>query len=245
MHCGRRRVVANAAGIERIDTRSWNIVQNFLRTWISSPVGIRKKNPESLRDLANALMMGGFAMQALKSSRPAPGAEHQFSHLWEMQNHIHDGKAPSHGFKAGNGKRVSLVFYEGLPGMDRDFFVMESALDRWPSVEDLDDRTAKLLGPGELGDTGRREICAKYMHREEPGRELIDFRENRPVLKDRLRAHLLSFADARLKRDHLRRSYGQAYFIRRSFAVLDFAALWGLTDSLLDGLSAPGGSMHR
>ena len=46
-------------------------------------------------------MFGGFAMQSSKSSRPASGAEHQFSHLWDMQHHTHNGVAPSHGFKVG------------------------------------------------------------------------------------------------------------------------------------------------
>jgi len=35
---------------------------------------------------------------------PRLGAEHQFSHLWDMQHHTHDGSAPSHGFKVAIGR---------------------------------------------------------------------------------------------------------------------------------------------
>ena len=33
------------------------------------------------------LLLGGLAMQINKSSRPTSGAEHQFSHLWNMEHH--------------------------------------------------------------------------------------------------------------------------------------------------------------
>ena len=62
----------------------------------------------------NGLMMSGFAMQAARSSRPASGAEHQFSHLWDMQHHTHEGVAPSHGFKVGIGTLASIALYEEL-----------------------------------------------------------------------------------------------------------------------------------
>jgi glycerol-1-phosphate dehydrogenase [NAD(P)+] len=250
-------ILADGAGIEPIDQRSWDTVQKFLRSWVSSPAGIRKRNPESLRNLVNGLMMGGFAMQALQSSRPASGAEHQFSHLWDMQQHTHNGHAPSHGFKVAIGTLASIALYGALLGFDDESFSIEDALDRWPSMADLDARIAELLGPGELGEIGRREVREKYMDREELGRKLTQVRENWPALTRRLRAHLLSFAEARdmlaeagcpiepeaigIDRDRLRRSYSQAYFIRRRFTVLDFAAMWGLSGPLVDALFAAGG----
>ena len=39
----------------------------------------------ALERLVEGLVMSGLAMQAHASSRPASGAEHQFSHLWEME----------------------------------------------------------------------------------------------------------------------------------------------------------------
>jgi len=53
--------------------------------------------------LVEGLMLGGFAMESARSSRVASGAEHMFSHTWDMQHHTHKGHAPSHGFKVGIG----------------------------------------------------------------------------------------------------------------------------------------------
>lgn len=53
-------------------------------------------------------------MQWSKSSRPASGAEHQFSHLWDMEGHVHQGLAPSHGFKVGLATLAIASLYEEL-----------------------------------------------------------------------------------------------------------------------------------
>jgi glycerol-1-phosphate dehydrogenase [NAD(P)+] len=250
-------ILADGAGIEAIDPRSWDTVQKFLRSWVSSPAGVRRRDPESLRNLVNGLMMGGFAMQALKSSRPASGAEHQFSHLWDMQNHTHNGMAPSHGFKVGIGTLASIGLYEALLDLDADSLSVGEALDRWPSLAEIEARIAEVLGSGELAEIGRREMREKYIDRDELARKLPQIREAWPTLKGRLRSHLLSFTEARdmlaeagcptepaqigIDRDRLRRSYSQAYFIRRRFTVLDFAAMWRLSGPLVDGLFGPSG----
>jgi glycerol-1-phosphate dehydrogenase [NAD(P)+] len=84
-------------------TDVWNTVQEHLPEWTASPGGVARGEPGCLRRLVVGLMMSGFAMQAAQSSRPASGADHQFSHLWDMQHHEHNGAAPSHGFKVGIG----------------------------------------------------------------------------------------------------------------------------------------------
>jgi glycerol-1-phosphate dehydrogenase [NAD(P)+] len=250
-------ILADGAGIEPIDSQSWGMVQTHLRTWVSSPAGVRAGNPESLRNLVNGLMMSGFAMQTLRSSRPASGAEHQFSHLWDMQSHTHNGRAPSHGFKVGIGTLASIALHEALLARGEDSFSISDALDCWPSLEELEAQIARVLGHGELGELGRRETRAKYLRRDELRKILVRLRENWPALKARLATHLYSFAETRdmlaeagcptepegigIERERLRHSYCQASFIRRRFTVLDFAAIWGLTDSLLDALFASDG----
>ncbi len=94
-------IVAEAAGDEPIDHSVWATVQEFLPFWVEQPGRNAGGEAESLARLLVGLMMSGFAMQAARSSRPASGAEHQFSHLWDMQHHTHKGIAPSHGFKVG------------------------------------------------------------------------------------------------------------------------------------------------
>jgi glycerol-1-phosphate dehydrogenase [NAD(P)+] len=75
---------------------------------------VRDGKIEALHNLTVGLMMTGFAMQAACSSRPASGAEHQFSHLWDMEHHTHNGRIPSHGFKVGIGSLASTALYESL-----------------------------------------------------------------------------------------------------------------------------------
>jgi len=45
-----------------------------------------------------------------------------------------------------------------------------------------------------------------------------------------------------ISRDRLRRSYEEAYCIRRRFTVLDFATRLGVFESALDELFGPGGA---
>ena len=93
-------------------------------------------------------------MQAARSSRPASGAEHQFSHLWDMQHHTHDGVAPSHGFKVGIGTLASLALYEVLLRRDVEHLDVDAAVARWPSLERVEARITAVLGSGELAAKG-------------------------------------------------------------------------------------------
>jgi glycerol-1-phosphate dehydrogenase [NAD(P)+] len=116
-------ILADALGAERIDDRAWAIVQGGLRDSLADPAGAREGNEDAIGPLVEGLMLGGFAMQWSKSSRPASGAEHQFSHLWDMEHHVHRGEAPSHGFKVGVATLAVTRIYEQL--LAHDF----SALD--------------------------------------------------------------------------------------------------------------------
>ena len=102
-------ILADALGAEPIDPRAWAIVQGGLRDALADPAGARAGQESAIAPLVEGLMLGGFAMQWSKSSRPASGAEHQFSHLWDMEHHTHQGSAPSHGFKVGIATRNARV----------------------------------------------------------------------------------------------------------------------------------------
>ena len=55
----------------------------------------------ALGRFVEGLMLGGFAMQDMQSSRPASGAEHMFSHLLEMRDHTFRGEIVPHGIQVG------------------------------------------------------------------------------------------------------------------------------------------------
>ena len=251
-------IVADAAGVEPIVPAVWDTVQHFLHTSIESPGGIARSETEPLRRLVNGLMMGGFAMQAAKSSRPASGAEHQFSHLWDMQHHTHDGAAPSHGFKVGIGTLASIALYEDLLSRDFGCFDIERAVAAWPSLDELNAKIAKLLCSGDLADTAREETRTKYPKQGELRHQLQRLRAAWPDLTARLRRQLIPFGQAQamlhaagcpsepeqigISRDRLRLSYEQALFIRRRFTVLDLAHCAGVLESSLEKLFGSGGA---
>ena len=87
-------LVADALGAEAIDRkRGISCKGDCARWWpIRRACGAAAARPSG--GLTEGLMLGGFAMQSAQASRPASGAEHQFSHLWDMQHHSITGKLP-------------------------------------------------------------------------------------------------------------------------------------------------------
>lgn len=248
-------LAADAAGVEPVDERAWATVQGRLRTWVSDPAGVRRGDPEAIRRLTVGLMMGGFAMQATQSSRPASGAEHQFSHLWDMQHHTHQGAAPSHGFKVGIGTLASTALYEELLPSDLNELDIEKLVSDWPPADDYVSRTAATLG--DLAPLAAEELRAKHPTPAALREQLVRLRSGWPTLRTRLTRQLIPFAEVRdmlreagapyepeqigVGRDRLRASYPPAYAIRRRFTVFDLAVRTGLWDDCLAGIFGVGG----
>src|SRR5207253_11380784 len=91
------------------------------------PVGVRNGDAGAVEKLTEGLLLGGFAMQAAQSSRPASGAEHQFSHLWDME-HATDA---SHGFNVGVATVAVARFYEELIELPLQQLDVDAACEAW------------------------------------------------------------------------------------------------------------------
>jgi glycerol-1-phosphate dehydrogenase [NAD(P)+] len=250
-------IVADALGAEPIDSQAWAIVQGRLREMVADPTGVPGREPAVLGQLVEGLMLGGFAMQSAKSSRPASGAEHQFSHLWDMQHHTHNGQAPSHGFKVAIGTLAVTALYEGLLELPLEQLDIEACCAAWPDPETWCRRAAELLGDGELATGAEKELRAKHSMPRQLHEQLAKLRTTWPELKQRLRAQLLPLTTLQqmlreanaptepehigITRERLRRSYWQAFCIRRRFTVLDLAVRTGRLDSVLDCIFGPMG----
>ena len=250
-------IVADALGAEAIETQAWNIVQGRLREMISDAPGVLSRTPEAIERLVEGLMLGGFAMQSAQSSRPASGAEHQFSHLWDMQHHTHNGAAPSHGFKVGIATLAVTALYERLFELPLDQVDVERCVATWPELDDWAKRARTLLGEGELSDSAIKEIQAKHCTREQLLEQLTTLRKCWRELREQLRSQLLPLATLRqllrevgaptepeqigISRERLRDSYWQAWCVRRRFTVLDLAARTGVLDDCLKEIFGSGG----
>jgi glycerol-1-phosphate dehydrogenase [NAD(P)+] len=242
-------IIADALAIEPIDRTAWELVQVPLIESLADPAGVRRGDVGAIARLTEGLMMGGFAMQWTKTSRPASGAEHQFSHLWDMQHHTHDGAAPSHGFKVAVGTLAVARFYEALLSMRLEELNVDRAVAAWPTAKETEAEIVALLGEGELAEKARLEMSAKCVTPEELRERLERLREVWPMQRERLRRHLpaadrlaemLASVGAPtapeqigISRERLRSSFRQAYLIRRRFTVLDLAAQAGVFEECM------------
>ncbi len=251
-------ILAEAAGEEAIDGAAWDTVQTFLPSWSEMPGGIARADPGRLRRLTAGLMMTGFAIQASRSSRPASGAEHQFSHLWDMQRETHDASTPSHGFQVGIGTLASLGLYDVLlrTGMV-EVVDLDAAAAAWPSLARTEARIQSLFATGELAAKALDETRAKHPTREALRVQLERLGNTWPEIRERLAGHLLPFQRAAamlreagcpttperigISSERLRASYEQAYYIRRRYTVLDFAMRLSIFHAAVSRLFGPAG----
>lgn len=243
-------ILADALGEEPISQFPWDAVQAHLRDWMQNPAGVRTGDFETIRRLSIALMMSGFAMQSALTSRPASGAEHQFSHLWDMEGHKHNGQSPSHGFKVGIGSLASIALYEALARQPIETLDVDAAVKRWPDAMANDAEIAELFAHDEMKQKAYEESRVKLVSREVVRAQLEWLKADWPEISRRLTAQLIPHAEFRdllkdagapyvsesigIDRDRLRRSYRQAYHIRRRFTILDVARRAGLMEAALD-----------
>jgi glycerol-1-phosphate dehydrogenase [NAD(P)+] len=243
-------LLADALGVEPLHPQAWHVAQSRLRELVSQPEGVRAGSVQSLQLLLEGLMLGGFAMQAAKSSRAASGAEHQFSHLWDMQHHTFNGKAPSHGFKVGIGTLAASALYEQILAHPLEKLDVNDCCSNWPDEASRERMARELFQEPELITVALNESRAKSVDTAALRAQLSDLRKIWPNLRDKLRQQLLPFPEIKqmlqaagapvepeqigISRERLRESFRAAWFIRRRFTILDLVVRAGLLDACLD-----------
>src|SRR5204862_4746027 len=126
------------------------------------------------------------AMQAACSSRPVSGADHQFSHLWDMEHHTHQGITPSHGFKVGIGALASISLYEAALGLEIEKLDIENTVRAWPSRKAVEDEIAELFPAPELRRKALLESGEKCIDRDALRCQLELLKCQWPTIRDRL-----------------------------------------------------------
>ena len=248
-------LLADALGIEALHPEAWQVAQGALSVALAGPEGVRRGESGPICRLTEGLLASGQAMQRTLTSRPASGAEHQFSHLWDMQGHTHQGKTPLHGFKVGIGTLAVARLYEALVEQPLEALDLDAACARQPSPEAVEAELAVLFPEPHLLAKAREETAAKQPTRSELHAHLDHARTVWPSLRQRLRTQLppseelarrLTAVGAPVHPEEigistarLRSSFRQAYYIRRRYTVLDFAVRTGLLEPCLDQLFGP------
>jgi glycerol-1-phosphate dehydrogenase [NAD(P)+] len=113
-------VLADRLGIEKVHNEAWNLVQKELPLWLAKPEKLKAGDSRALSNLFRGLTMSGCAMQVYKDSRPASGAEHLVSHVWEMEHLSANGLPVSHVFKVGMGTVISVALMEAFYNLQSD-----------------------------------------------------------------------------------------------------------------------------
>jgi glycerol-1-phosphate dehydrogenase [NAD(P)+] len=243
-------ILADGLGIDAIDPANWGMVQTRLRHWMADAAGVRRRDVEALRRLTTALMITGFAMQAACSSRPVSGADHQFSHLWDMEHHTHEGAAPSHGFKVGIGTLASLSLYEAVISLEIEKLDIEKVVSAWPTRPEVEHEIAELFPVADLRRKALLESGEKYLDRDALRLHLELLKSRWPAIRSRLSQQLIPAAEVAemlatagcptrpeqigISRERLRVSFCKALHIRRRFTILDLAWRANLWDRALD-----------
>jgi glycerol-1-phosphate dehydrogenase [NAD(P)+] len=250
-------LLANALAVEPIDEKAWSIVQGGLHESLADPEGVKKGDVTAITKLVEGLMLGGFAMQWHKTSRPASGAEHQFSHLWNMENHLNNGEHISHGFQVSIGTIAITALYECFLNTKVEDLNIATSISNWPIASESDAAALAIFVGTDFPEIGLQETKAKYIDREELGKQLTTLKENWTEIKQKIAEQIVPYQEAirrlelvgaptapehiGISREKLRDTFIRAQFIRRRFTILDVAIRTGYLDQWLDKLFGKGG----
>ena len=232
-------LAADTLGIEAIDPAVWELVQTPLRDNLSDPSDVRR--------VFTGLAATGYAMQLYRDSRPASGADHLVSHIWEMENLCCNGKPVSHGFKVAIGTVTSTALYEALFSLSEQEArrLARPGLDRAGREAEID----ALLSVGTYGAATRTIALDKFRE----GDALAERREliyrNWETLRKRILHQLYPLeeltrrltaagcpvrpANIQLGREQFLHGIRTAQLIRKRYTVLDLAYELGLLEELL------------
>ena len=251
-------MLADAMGSEAIDKFAWDLVQNGLRESLGDPAAVFAGDVEKTEALSEGLLMSGFAMQAIQSSRPASGTEHQFSHCWDMEDLCFEGKHVSHGFKVGIGTLASTASLEFLLEKDIENLDVDKCVEAWKSWEEQEQEIREVFEgkPGHIA-RGLKETRDKYVDKDGLRKQLEALKVAWPTLKEQIREQIIPFAEVRenlrlvgapyepehigVSRERMRKTFSYIPYMRSRFANIDVVYRCGYMAELMERLFGEGG----
>ncbi len=240
-------ILADALGVEALNPAPFAMVQDNLSGWLADPAGIRRGEPGALDGLVRGLVLSGLAMQAHGNSRPASGSDHQFAHLWEMEEVSVGGVPVSHGACVGIGCLSMLAAYEWLLGRDLSRLDPAACAAALPSPAALDAEVKASFPLSFMAANASVEVAAKGSDPRSVEKRLALLAREWPGIAAGLRRRLpeprtvrrwLEAAGAPatataigVPRDKHARDYARARLIRRRFTGLDVLHELGLLEA--------------
>lgn len=205
--------------------------------------------------------MSGLAMQAMESSRPASGAGHQFSHVWEMEGHGLDEEPPlSHGFKVGIGTIASCALWEAAMALDVAALDVDAAVADAPSASEIGRRCRQMLLP-RIAVASLPQALAKHLTGDDLRARIAHIIERWPAIRQRCAPQLLAPGEVmeRLRLvgaphhpgligmdfERFRLTHYKVPLIRSRYTIVDALADLGALEDVVDALFAPDGFWGR
>lgn len=242
-------MLAEAAGEEPIDTFAYNLLHENLKESLAYPAKVHAREIKPTEMLAEGLIMSGFAMQAIQSSRPASGVEHQFSHYWDMEDLCFEGKHVSHGFKVGIGTLISTACFEFMLEFDMESLDVERCAARWPSWEKMEKDIRNMFAdkPGHMS-RALSESKAKYITAGRLREQLTHLKNVWPELREKISAQIFSYDHVHdclkkvgapyepemigVSRDRLRETFKGIPYMRSRYTIIDLIQRCDLMDEV-------------
>lgn len=249
-------ILAAELGATEWHDAAWHIVQDGIPESTRHAEGVARGDSAAMSGFVEGLMMSGFAMQAMQSSRPASGAEHMFSHILDMTHHTYRGELVSHGAQVGVYTLFMVRFHEELLRFDMASLDVEKCVADLVEWDKGGEALAREPFAGtKFPDLGVEQSKPKWQTKEELRITLTAAKARWPEIAARIRAQLVPSAEIerRLKavgspacpaeigvaNDFARRNIRFAMFMRNRYNALDFAFRIGKLDEFATVASAP------
>lgn len=256
-------ILADELGIEPIDEYVWKLVQGPLRDTLADPKAVAAGDSAAILKLAEGNIMSGLAMQAAKSSRPASGAGHQFSHTWEMEGHGLDWEPPlSHGFKVGIGTIASCAIWEEVLKLDLADLDIDRIVAETPSADEVE-RRVRGMQTERIVEDAVKHTLNKHLEGDDLRARLEKIQEAWPRIKERCAKQVASPQEImdmlhqagapyhpemiEIDWDRFRETHFKAQQIRSRYTVLDLLIDINELESTVDKLFSDDGfwGQHR
>ncbi|MDN5962979.1 MAG: sn-glycerol-1-phosphate dehydrogenase [Actinomyces sp.] len=255
-------IIADELGIEPIDQEVWDLVQGPLPRAISDPVGLAEGRAEAFEGLAEGLIMSGLSMQKYRiSSRPASGAGHQFSHVWEMEHLGMDQDPPlTHGLKVGLGTIAVLALWQRILDIDFSDLDVDALVAQWPSREE-EEASVRASFTGNMVEPAVKETMAKYLSPEQLRERLLLITRKWPTIRERCRSQVVAPEEVErilrevgaifhpqqigLTQQRFHDTYLRCRMIRSRYTLVDFLHETGVLAAQTDKLFEPDGYWGR
>jgi len=207
--------------------------------------GLKRRDPEALARLTEALMLSGISMKLAGSSSPASGGEHLISHYWDMTAPEENRVEGWHGAQTGVATIVTAALYDFLKKMDPKDIDVDALVAAHRPFDELQESIRERHG--RLAEEVLQEFAMKHPTADQLRERLAMIKAGWEALwtdvgttlrpPERIRK-ILSAAGAPvtmrglgLGSGHLRRAFSAAREIRNRYTVLDLAADLGVLES--------------